>query len=573
MCGIAGYLDKSGAFDKETLLFFIDAQQHRGPDAQDFYLDAGIGLAHNRLSILDTSAKANQPFHSADGRYVMTYNGEVYNYKDLLPQQALRTNSDTEVILELFAKDGKKCVEKFRGMFALAIYDKEKKSLCLMRDRLGIKPLYYYHDQETFVFSSELQAIAQLPQLKNKLQIDQEAIGHYLHLGFVPSSATLFKEIKKFPSGNVAEIDMQGNLKMWEYWRPEHFIGENDMAYPEAKRKIKDLLYQSVEEHLTSDVPVGLFLSGGIDSSLLTAIAHQLKPGKIKTFSIGFENSPYDEAPFAKKIAEHIGTTHYESYLTDKKIIELAENVSATYTEPFADTSSIPTMYISEMAAQHVKVVLSGEGADELFLGYGSHLWADRLGNPFCKMASPFFGLLSALTKSAKLVKAHQMFSKSGTPYQASNVYSIEHGFFSAEEVKKYSQNAAYKGFAFPKQANSLTEQFLFEIEVGLKDGLLVKMDRATMRYGIEGRVPYLDHRLVEFALSINTCKKFNAGLGKGILKDILFELVPAKFFNRKKWGFGIAQNPQLEQYLKKNSQLNAPKGTSLSKLFCLFGL
>lgn len=573
MCGIAGYISKEIGLGEATLHHFTSSQHHRGPDAAAVFMEDHVGLAHNRLSIQDTSTNANQPFVSANGRYVMVYNGEVYNFKELRAKIdfPLRSTSDTEVILELFAIYKEKCVDFFRGMFALAIYDRQDKELWLMRDRLGIKPLYYYQDGEHFLFASELKALADLPYLKNKLTIDLEAVQHYLYLGLIPSPSTLFQQIKKLDSGSVGKISHKHGLQTSYYWRAQDFLDRQYVKPTKAKETIKELLFDSVREHLISDVPVGLFLSGGIDSSLLAAVAQQVQPGSIKTFTIGFEDTKYDEAPFAKEIARFLGTDHSEHYLHYDHSVALLQKVGNIYDEPFADTSAVPTLLVSQLAAQQVKVVLSGEGADELFLGYGSHVWANRLQNKGLRWLKAPVQMLSSIFHDARLQKAAAILSKSGTRYQAANIYSLEHGFFQPEEIEKIIAQP-YKGFAFCKDKNALQDQILFEMDLALKDGLLVKMDRATMHHSIEARVPYLDHRIVEFALSLTTDQKIKGG-AKYLLKEILFEMIPQNYFNRKKWGFGLAESHALRNYLDAELAQKNIKQPNIQRSFCLYNL
>ena len=569
MCGIAGYITTNQLLTKDTLNQFIRCQHHRGPDSSGIYDKEGIGLAHNRLSILDTANRANQPFTSSNGRYVIVYNGEVYNYKELAKNLTvnLKTTSDTEVVLEMFAKYGNKCVESFRGMFAFVIYDKEEDCFWIFRDRFGIKPLYYYLSGDTFIFSSELKTIAEVMEVKDKLTINENSINHFLHLGFVPADSTIFNEVHSFPSASSGKISKKLKLETWKYWKTEDYINSNKTSFETAKTTIRDLLFSSVGEHLTSDVPVGLFLSGGIDSSLLAAISTQLYPGKIKTFTIGLEGVN-NEAPSAKKIAQYLGTEHFESYLSEKKAIELFQNINTTYDEPFADTSSVPTMLVSELAAKHIKVALSGEGADEIFLGYNTYNWASRIRNPFLKAG--YFPLLAInkVWKDERLIKLQRMLLKSGSKYQAPEIYSAEHGLYSSQEIQKI-RNTQYEGFEYKKGPSALADQILFEIEISLKNGLLVKMDRATMKYGIEARVPYLDHRLVEYVLSLNLEHKFSPN--KYILKELLFEMIPSTYFNRKKWGFGLSSEHVIKKYIANKIVNKKREANSLPKLFASF--
>ena len=570
MCGIAGFLSTDRSFDQETLNSFVQCLHHRGPDAKGTFLENNVGLAHTRLSIIDVSNSANQPFVSQSGRYVMVFNGEVYNYKELKNRYNISTHStsDTEIIVELFELLGTKCVEELRGMFSIVIYDKVEESLTILRDRLGIKPLYYYQDKDSFIFASELKAICTIPQIKSKLTVDVLASSHYLHLGFVPSPQSIYNEIKKFPSGHIGKISRNKKLETTAYWKAENYLINNEFTYSTSKNKIKDLLYQSVNEHLISDVPIGLFLSGGIDSSLLAAITNEIQPNKLTSYTVGFENSKYDEVPYAKQIANYIGIKNKHDYIKNEDIIRIHKTLRNVYDEPFADTSAIPTLFVSEMASKEVKVVLSGEGADELFLGYGSHIWANRL-NKRNQFAILPLKILHQFSKDKRIEKAIRLFALSEKEIKASGVYNIEHELFSIKEIEKINENKKYEGFKFLLDNDDFINHTLFELNIALQDGLLVKMDRASMQHGLEARVPYLDHRLVEFALSMIKTNKTKMVIGKQLLKEILFELVPQKYFDRKKWGFGIAKNESFTNHLKTQLPLNN-KENNLQKLFSL---
>ena len=571
MCGIAGFLSLNRSFDQQTLNNFVLSLHHRGPNANGTFIENNVGLAHTRLSIIDVSDNANQPFVSKSGRYVMVFNGEVYNYKELKNKYNIstHTNSDTEIIIELFELLGVKCVEELRGMFAIVIYDNMKESLTILRDRLGIKPLYYYQDKDSFVFASELKAICAIPEIKSQLSVDILASSHYLHLGFVPSPHSIYNEIKKIPSGHIGKIDKNGKLEIKAYWKAENYLIKHELSYSESKNKVRDLLYQSVNEHLISDVPLGLFLSGGIDSSLLAAIANQLQPNKLTSYTIGFENSAYDEVPHAIEIANYIGIKNKHIYLKDKDIIRIHKTLKSIYDEPFADTSAIPTLFVSELASKDVKVVVSGEGADELFLGYGSHIWANRLNSGMNKFALLPLKAISLFYKDKRIEKAIRLFSLSEKSTKASMLYNIEHDLFSSSEMANLNGNKTYKGFQFLLDNDDFINHTLFELNIAMQDGLLVKMDRASMHHSLEARVPYLDHKLVEFALSMIKTNSSKTIIKKQLLKELLFELVPQKYFNRKKWGFGIAKNESFTNHLKTHLPLNN-KENNLQKLFSL---
>ncbi|MFB6307405.1 MAG: asparagine synthase (glutamine-hydrolyzing), partial [Flavobacteriales bacterium] len=345
MCGITGYIDLKNPTSGNDLKPMMDSLTHRGPDAEGEFHEENIHLGHRRLSIIDLSEEANQPMHSQCNRYVIVYNGEVYNFKEIGKELEvnLRTNSDTEVVLESFAKWGSECLHKFNGMFAFAIWDKEKKELFLARDRIGIKPLYYYEDEERFYFASELKSIKSVCK---DLRIDKTAINEFLHLGYIPQPHSIYEEVRKFPSGNHGTFK-DSNLMLKPYWKLEEKIS-NDVLKDEneAKKKLNELLYDSVQKRMISDVPMGTFLSGGIDSSAVTAMAQKVSKEPVKTFSIGFKEGGFDESLWAKKVADHLGTDHHEFILSEKDVLDLVNDIIPTYDEPYGDSSALPTMLV-----------------------------------------------------------------------------------------------------------------------------------------------------------------------------------------------------------------------------------
>ncbi len=388
MCGITGYISFNNKFSKDDLHLMTDAIAHRGPDADGFFVDAGVGLGHRRLSIIDLSQSANQPMISGEGRYVIVFNGEVYNFKEVAeelkqvkPQFNFKTTSDTEVILEAFAHWGETFVHKLNGMFAFSIYDKETKELFVYRDRMGVKPIYYYWDEESFVFASELKSIKQLKH-KIDLKINSLAINEFLHLGYIPEPHSIYEYIKKFPSGSYFKIKNK-ELTISKYWKVEDKLQQQTINdFTTAKKTLKELIESSVSYRMISDVPFGTFLSGGVDSTIVTAVAQKFSNKPVNTFSIGFKEAKHNESVFAKNVANYLKSNHHEFIVTEKDAIDLAEKLQAIYDEPYADSSAVPTLLVSKLARQHVKMTLSGDGGDELFMGYGAYQWAKRLSNP-----------------------------------------------------------------------------------------------------------------------------------------------------------------------------------------------
>lgn len=528
---------------------------HRGPDAQDMFIsgDRKVALGHTRLSILDLSPEANQPMDSSSGRYTITYNGEIYNYqeiaKDLLSHKgisAFRTTCDTEVILESYEAFGDSFVDRLNGMFTMAIYDHKENSLMLTRDRVGIKPLYYYQDQEKFIFASELKTITSYPGIKDQLTLNHTAVHGFLHLGYVPQPHTIWNEVKKFPSATIGKIDANLQLKLEPYWKVD--LENSDLqidSLPEAKEHLQQLISSSVNFRMISDVPLGTFLSGGIDSSLVTAVASTSSDQKVNTFNIGFKESQFDESDYARKVAKHLGTQHTEFTLSEKDGIGLVEEIAETFDEPFADSSSISTMLVSRLAREHVKVILTGDGGDELFYGYGSYRWARRFGHPMMKiLRRPSISLMSQGTERFKRVA--DLLDYENPETLPSHIFSQEQYYYREQEIDQLIRTEPTSDLKKINQpfvgskSRTIENQALFDLNYYLRDDLLVKVDRSSMKYGLECRVPLLDHRIVEYSMRLATSLKLRNASGKYILKEILYDLVPREYFERPKWGFGV---------------------------------
>lgn len=568
MCGISGFISEKLNWD--DLVKMTDRLIHRGPDDGGYFLQKKCGLGHRRLSIMDLSKTANQPMTSHNGNFVTVYNGEIYdfqglkkeieNHPDFCPAENLNwnTTSDTEVILEAFSIWGQKFVSKLNGMFAIAIYDIQKESLHLFRDRLGIKPIYYYQDQNTFAFASELKSLTSISPIKSKLSIDKQAINQFLYLGYIPAPLSIFQEIKKFPQGAYANIS-QGRLSFQSYWTPYDKIEKEALSnIDEAKNQLKSLIVSSVKNRLVSDVSFGTFLSGGIDSSLVTAVAQSHTNTPINTFTIGFNEEGYkNEAPFAKKIANHLGTNHHELYVAEKDVLDLIPKLSSIYDEPYGDSSALPTLLVSKMAKQKVSMTLSGDGGDELFMGYGAYRWAEKLNKPMMGLLRSPIAMALALGNNRQK-RAAQLLKKGSFNRYKSHIFSQEQYMFSEKEIAQVLQKECFKLIDLNEDIPSVNrkldakeQQALFDINYYLPDDLLVKVDRASMQYALETRVPILDYRIVEFALNLNSNLKLHQGESKWLLKEVLYDFVPAPFFDRPKWGFGIPLAKWMQNHLK----------------------
>ncbi|MFT4680357.1 MAG: asparagine synthase (glutamine-hydrolyzing) [Granulosicoccus sp.] len=542
MCGIAGFHSSEQTLGKTDLQLMTSKIRHRGPDAKGHFIQNGIGLGHRRLSIVDLSPNSNQPFFSADGRFVMVYNGEVYNHKEVAKELGIipRTTSDTEVIIEAFVKKGPEMVKMLNGMFAIAIYDKKEERLFLFRDRLGIKPLYY-SEGEDFLFGSELKSLIGL--IKNP-KIDQEAVAKFLHMGYIPEPHSIYTAVKKFPSAHYAEL-CNGQLQLQCYWNVEDQI--RPMLITDghlATDQLEKLLFDSVGKRLMSDVPFGTFLSGGIDSSLVTAMAQANSTTPIKTFSIGSVEKKYNETEFARAVSKHLGTEHFEYMVSEQDAMDLVSDLPDHYDEPYADSSAIPTMLVSKMARKEVTMTLSGDGGDELFMGYGAYNWAHRLNQPHIKALRRPIGALLKMGSDHKK-RAAKLFNWKDESRLPSHIFSQEQCLFSEAEVNQLlvaPANAAPDNqiLSLSRNLDPAEIQAFYDLRYYLKDDLLTKVDRATMKYSLETRVPILDHRIVEFALNISPSLKMKNGEMKHLLKNVLYRHVPKKIFDRPKWGFSI---------------------------------
>lgn len=583
MCGIAGYYSTENAFSKDDLLKMTESLSHRGPNASGIFTDDFIGLGHRRLSIIDLSERANQPMTSSNDRFLIIYNGEIYNFTEIgarlktgMQQQdniSLKTSSDTEIILEAFAKYGVDFVSQLNGMFAFAIYDKQLHELYIFRDRIGIKPLFYYWDGRNFAFASELKAFQKINSIPK--EINKSAVKDFLHFGYIPTPNSIYKNIYKMNSGSWIKISAVG-IEFHKYWDVRGKISNNVIENKEqAMVKLSDLLISSVQYQLKSDVPFGVFLSGGIDSSLVTAQAVMLSSVKVNTFSIGFEENSHNESEYAKAVAKYLGTDHHEFIVSYKDAIELVDLMIDVYDEPFADSSAIPTMLVSKLAGQYVTVTLSGEGGDELFFGYGAYKWAKRLDNPVIKFTrKPVSSLFNKM--SSRYQRIARLLDYENSNHLPSHIFSQEQYMFSEKELNRlllneFASSSYIEETRTPsnllrmnatvydsglinvkeRKLNSMELQALFDLQYYLQDDLLTKVDRASMNYSLETRVPYLDHRVIEFALNLSPDLKYKYGIPKYILKEILFQYVPKHLFNRPKQGFAIPLNKWLRHELK----------------------
>ncbi len=577
MCGIAGYISINNTISPKQLQQASLLMKHRGPNAEGFYFAENdtVGLAHRRLSILDLSTSANQPMFSADDRYCIVFNGEIYNFKELQLQLAdkgttLKTSSDTEVILELFIQQGTRCFAQMNGMFALAIYDTREKILTLCRDHVGVKPLFIYQDKSTILFASELKVIKSM--MGEQLTINKEAIPYFLHFGFIPQPLTIFNNTAKFPAAHFTQVDVgqqsfnESSIQYIPFWKLDQVIESSTITdESKAKKQLTALLFEAVEKQLVSDVPIGTFLSGGVDSSLVTAIASKISgSNQLNTFSIGIDDGKFNESKYARQVAAYLQTTHHEFKVKENEVLEMVDQLIPAFDEPFADSSAFPTMMVSRLAKQHVTVALSGDGGDELFQGYGSYQWAKRLAVPYWQLLkAPVYAGSRIL--NSKYQRIGNMFAYPDKRNIISHIFSQEQYYFSEQELQKLLVNPLFNFSqinAVPTFARTLSaaeQQSFWDFNHYLKDDLLVKVDRASMQYSLETRVPLLDYRLVTFAYNLDEQLKIKNGCMKYLLKQVLYDYVPAKIFERPKWGFSIP----LAKWLKKDLKYLLERYTS----------
>lgn len=607
MCGIAGFMEldqRSNTPLEENAWKMIAPLEHRGPDAGGVWVDAdaGIGIGHRRLSIIDLSPAGAQPMVSASRRLVISYNGEIYNGGELRSElQGLgirfRGHSDTEVVLEACSTWGvERAAERLIGMFAFAVWDRADRSLFLARDRIGIKPLYYSANPRRFFFASELKGLRAHPEFT--FSIDRDAVEAFLALDYIPAPFSVYREARKVEPGTVVRVDCRspGRIRRTPYWTL-HEAARNAHAdrykgtLEEATEELDRLLADAVGRRMVSDVPLGAFLSGGIDSSTVVALMQRQATAPVQTFSIGFSEAAFDEAPYAKAIAAHLGTDHCEHYVTPKEIREHGPAIMGHHDEPFADPSLLPTLLLSRLARERVTVALSGDGGDEVFGGYHRHVLADKLqGHPawkYNRFARALFGKCISMTPRGLRTLPQRVlgmgagrsmrFSGKDLGVLARFIHdpALFHQYLAHGDFKRSRGKSAGVELAV-KLMNAWLEQneFLSPVErqqymdaAGyLPDDILTKVDRASMAVSLEVRVPILDHRIVEFSFRLPPEMKTNALNTKRVLKRVLARHVPQRLFERPKRGFAAPVRSWLKGPLR-DWAADLMTGDSISKL------
>lgn len=574
MCGICGQInfDATHTVPAELVTRMSDAMVHRGPDDSGQFISANVALGFRRLSIIDVDG-GHQPMSNEDGSIWIVFNGEVYNFPELTRRlqstgHLFKTRTDTEAILHLYEEMGQECVQELRGMFALAILDLRRKRLFCARDRMGIKPFYYYMDRNRFVFGSELKVVlaAGIPA-----EVDPQALEDYFTNGYVPAPRSIIRGVKKLPQAHTLSLDFgaEPQVKVGRYWDirfvPDHSLSESDWL-----EALEAELENAVRMRLISDVPLGAFLSGGIDSSAVVALMSRFSTTPVKTFSIGFEEAAYDELPYARMIAAKYRTEHHEEIVRPNSVELLAE-LSRYYDEPFADSSAIPTYLVSRFARRHVTVVLSGDGGDELFAGYNHYVKWLRL-HRFNRLPPM---LAELVWGTAHRVLPQQMFGKGLTYYLSKNRHEVP-AWFSLWMPAERRRLLGKQDGIIPGEENKLAilrhstaPDFIsrcqeLDLHTYLAEDILVKVDRASMANSLEARVPLLDHKVAELSFRMPSSLKLRGGEKKYILRKCMANELPNQIMTHPKQGFGVPlklwfRNELRELVEDRFSQANSP--------------
>lgn len=563
MCGITGFIDYGKKTTAHVLEQMTATLGHRGPDdsGTELYSDdsAAVGFGQTRLSIIDLSPGGHQPMEYE--HLSLIFNGEIYNYREIKVElhslgHRFKSTSDTEMILHAFEEWGPACVEKFIGMFVFVIYDKNLRKIYAFRDRGGVKPFYYYHKNGLFLFGSELKALMEHPSFEKV--IDRRALRSYFDFGYIPSPYSIFENTHKLEPGSYLVYDLsEKKMEHKTYWNPLDYYRQPklEISYEDAKEELHALLKSALQYRMVADVPVGVFLSGGFDSTAVAAILQKHNNSQLKTFTIGFEGK-HNEAPFAKETADYLGTSHYEYTCTTQEAQEIIPSLPYYYDEPFADSSAIPTMLVSRFARGHVTVALSADAGDELFAGYNSYSDLSqklKLMNSIPDILKPssaaLFGRLSSLVPHSQAALKHKLYGLSKSLnrdefQQAADLFRLANSLPQSYSDRLFNYNSGgYKtkfdidtaGFHDPSEL-----ALAVDYQSYLQNDILTKVDRATMSVSLEGRDPLVDHRLFEFSARLPFSYKYDGGRKKRILKDIVYDYLPREMMDRPKSGFSL---------------------------------
>ncbi len=569
-----------------------------GPDSAGNHIDSdhGLYLGHRRLSIIDLSELGHQPMSFE--QYEIAFNGEIYNYQDIKKEleslgHQFKSNSDTEVVLKSFIQWGKSCVEKFHGMWAFAIWDRENKRLTLCRDRMGVKPLFYYLKDNTLLFSSELKAFHKFPGFDKTL--DDLSVSLFLQRGYIQAPKSIFKFAKKVKPGTFVEVDSDLNITETKYWDINKIFSLEkwNESEDELRERLEDELQKAFKHRMVADVPVGVFLSGGVDSSTVAALLQKDSPQQLKTFTIGFEDQKFNEAEFAKEISNHLGTEHHEYYCTTKDAQEIIPKLPELYDEPFGDSSAIPTYLVSKFAVDQVKVALSADGGDEQMFGYNRYkMYPGLLSSKYKAVGAlvntPMKVAESVLRSTPKGVNALTKLTKLRYIQNASNKMEgfdrFVNEYFPSELKYLGLKNHMHQSELLADCTHDISvddQMMLYDQQTYMIDDILQKVDRATMSVSLEGREPFLDHKLIEFTSRIPVDLKYKNGKDKYLLREVLYKHVPKEMIERPKMGFGIPLKDWFqgdlksfythymnEDYLRKDGTFDAKRMSQLSEWF-----
>ena len=584
MCGIIGFIDQSKQTSQNQLEKMRDSIVYRGPDSvgSEFYETASytLGLGHRRLSILDLSPLGSQPMYYEE--LTIIHNGEVYNFADIKKELIVKgysfsSHTDTEVILKSFHAWGTECVHKFRGMFAFSIYNSKREELYIFRDRAGIKPLYYHKSDELFLFGSELKTFYTHPKFKKT--INKKALPYYFRFGYIPAPLTIFEKTYKLQAGHYLVVDCRDNsYEEKVYWSVEEFYQKekSQKSEEEIVKELESILIESFEFRMISDVPVGVFLSGGVDSSLVTALLQKKSKTPLKTFTIGFKEKSYNEAEFAKEIANHLGTDHTEYYCTKKDMLEVIKELPSMYDEPFGDSSAIPTHLVSKLAKEKVSVVLSGDGGDEAFVGYNKYFALNRMAHLHnSKITKNILKGVTTLINDSTIEKINTLLPASKRQRTVKDKYQKFKNALNSNSIAEMFINASsyvdnktlnkvlinsnidfnlthFKTFEKIDKLSTLDQIMLIDYKTYMTDDILTKVDRASMQVSIEAREPLIDHKIIEFSAQIPNNIKYKNNNGKYLLKKILYTHIPKKLIERPKVGFQVPLYEWLQNDLKE---------------------
>lgn len=573
MCGIAGaFVTNSSKINLDTNLLvsrMVGAIRHRGPDDSGVFTENGVTLGHARLSIIDLSDAGHQPMTTEDGRVRIVFNGEVYNFKELRAQLTekgyhFKSHTDTEVILNGYHHWGRGVFSRLRGMFAIALWDFRSEELILARDRVGKKPLFYAWYEGILLFGSEIKAILACPGFSRKPEL--EAIHHYLSLQYVPAPWSAFQGIKKVPQASFMVVSRNGNISVEKYWQLPSPHEARHRPVQELQEELVSLIDEAVRLRMISDVPLGAFLSGGVDSSAVVAMMARHSSGRVKTFCIGFDEAEYDERAYARMVAERYDTDHHEMVVRPNAM-EILPKLIWHYNEPFADPSAVPTYYVSEIARQHVTVALNGDGGDESFLGYGRYKqclqteWISRLPPSLRRLSTHIAKAIPLGLERHRIPRVARRWlsyisEKDSRRYAPSMAYFFEQDKAAGydEKMLPYLRSSSLDLLEhyFAQSPSYVGGAAWADIHTYLPDDLLVKVDIASMAHGLEARSPLLDHTLMEWAARIPPSQKMANGETKSILKSAMEPFLPHEVLYRPKMGFGVPIDLWLKADMKE---------------------